>query len=484
MKLLKRIQTKTLVLYTVFLTLILALIGLGFSHFTARANTDEPEITYIDTDVAAIAFMQHPTRVYFGFILTESDYSDFNNWEGDFAGTPAYSRYEEYITTELTYWKNFSLMNNEGVIFDQLYAYWSAGLDPLTQAFPLPPSRFDNSVAHRSTLASLSLGFTISIPAGTTFPSATYVKNGCQGTPVMYRTTQDVAFYYDGSAFQILSYAVAQKRSLAINEVKSVNYNLYREKERAEVVALVEKTSAILNESFTAFAIDDTLLTFYSELDKIMTLADYQVLASKKTMAKSELANFFSLLDQAEYETEDWAKILSMQSECEALIDPLMSSDEVAAFVAGVKLVVDNVLTKTERAEFSDYQQSAIKKVADSFEETLYRDNERIQGANFVQEAKLQIENATTKDTVDGAVLTYTTLISELKTKAQWEEEERQESVVESDGEKDSVGEPTEKDDGHLLEIILGSVGGVLVICAVIIFIIIIKKGRVHKDEK
>ena len=138
MKLLKRIQTKTLVLYTVFLTLILALIGLGFSHFTARANTDESEITYIDTDVAAIAFMQHPTRVYFGFILTESDYSDFNNWEGDFAGTPAYSRYEKYIATELTYWKNFSLMNNEGVSFDQLYAYWSAGLDPLTQAFPLP----------------------------------------------------------------------------------------------------------------------------------------------------------------------------------------------------------------------------------------------------------------------------------------------------------------------------------------------------------
>ena len=94
MKLLKRIQTKTLVLYIVFLTLILALIGLGFSHFTARANTDEPEITYIDTDVAAIAFMQHPTRVYFGFILTESDYSDFNNWEGDFAGTSSYERYE------------------------------------------------------------------------------------------------------------------------------------------------------------------------------------------------------------------------------------------------------------------------------------------------------------------------------------------------------------------------------------------------------
>lgn len=478
MKLLKRIQTKTLVLYTVFLTLILALVGLGFSHFTARANTDGTEITYIDTEVAGIAFMQHPSRVYFGFILTESDYSAFENWEGDFAGTPYYGRYEKYIATELTYWKNFSLMNNEGVKFDQLYAYWSAGKDPLTNAFPLPPSKFDNSVAHRSTLERLTLGFTISIPAGTTFPSATYVQNGCQGTPVMYRTTQDVAFYYDGSAFQILSYAVAQKRDLAIEKVQSVNYNFYHEKERAEVSALVKKTSSLLNESFTEFAIEDTLLAFNAELDKIMTIADYQVLDSKKTMAKAELTTFFSQLNQAEYETGDWNKILSMQSECEALIDPLMSSDEVAAFVAGVKFAVGNVLTKTERAEFSAYQQSAIKKVAGSFVETLYRDNERIQGANFVQKAKLQIENATTKDTVDGAVLTYTTLISELKTKAQWEEEERQESVVESEGEKDSVGEPTEKEDGHLLEIILGSLGGVLVICAVVVFIIIIKKRK------
>ncbi|MBQ8725969.1 MAG: hypothetical protein IJY84_02570 [Clostridia bacterium] len=478
MKLLKRIQTKTHVLYIVFLTLILALIGLGFSHSTARANTDEPEITYIDTDVASIAFMQHPTRVYFGFILTESDYSDFNNWEGDFAGTPAYERYEKYIATELTYWKNFSLMNNEEVKFDQLYAYWSAGLDPLTQAFPLPPSRFDNSVAHRSTLTSLTLGFTISIPAGTTFPSATYVQNGCQGTPVMYRTTQDVAFYYDGSAFQILSYAVAQKRTLAINEVQSVNYDFYREKERAEVVALVEKTSAILNESFTGFAIEDTLLTFYAELDKIMTLADYEVLARKKTEAKTELANFFSLLDQAEYETEDWNKILSIKSEYEALIDPLMSSDEVAAFVDGVKNAVGKVLTKTERVEFSAYQQAAIQRVEDSFVETLYRDNERMQGASFVQEAKRQIESATTKDTVDGAVLTYTSLISELKTQVQWEEEERQESVVDSEEEKESAEESTKKDGGNILGIILGSVGGVLVICAVIIFIIIMKKRK------
>ena len=99
-----------------------------------------------------------------------------------------------------------------------------------------------------------------------------------------------------------------------------------------------------------------------------------------------------------------------------------------------------------------------------------------------MQEAKLQIENATTKDAVDGAVLSYTTLISELKTQAQWEEEERQENDGDSEGEKGSEENPT--DGGRILAIILGSVGGALVICAVVVFIIIIKKWKGKQDVK
>ena len=292
MKLLKRIQTKTLVLYTIFLTLVLAFIGFGFSCFTASATTDENEITYIDSEVAGIAFVQHPTCVFFGFKLTESDYDDFENWEGDFAGTSVSARYAKYIETELTYWANFPSMNKEEIRFTQLYAYWSAGKDPSSGNNSLPVSQFANSVAHRSSLARLTFGFTISIPAGTTFPSAEYVKNGCQGTPVMYRTTQDVAFYYDGSAFQVLSYEIAQKRNDAIKEVQDVDDSVYAEKERSEVRTLVEKTCEALNMSFTGFAIEDELSAFYAELDKIMTLSDYQDLADKKTMAKTELSTF------------------------------------------------------------------------------------------------------------------------------------------------------------------------------------------------
>ena len=194
MKLLKRIQPK---LFVVFMALFLASVslfaGLKILHVSADGDEMPAEITYIDTEVEGIAFVQHPEVVFLGFNLTESDYSDFGPFEGDFAGKDSYETYEKYIRLWLTYWENFPQMNSEGVRFDQLYAYWDGS--------SVGYGRFADTVAHRSTLKLLQYGFSISIPAGTTFPSATYVKGNCEGTPIMYRTTKDVAFYYNGTSF-------------------------------------------------------------------------------------------------------------------------------------------------------------------------------------------------------------------------------------------------------------------------------------------
>ncbi|MBQ7830741.1 MAG: hypothetical protein IJ393_01560 [Clostridia bacterium] len=452
---------------------------------TASAASNESEIVYIDTEVEDIAFTQHPTCVFFGFKLTVSDYDDFGSWQGDYAHTDTYNKYEQYITSQLTYWKNFSQLNSEGARFDQLYAYWSAGWDTTAQAYPLPPTQFANSVAHRSTLARLEFGFTFYIPAGTTFPSATYVKNGCQGAPIMYRTVEDKAFYYDGSKFQTFSYAVAQTRQVAIEEVNAIDYSVYQELERAEVRALVKKVSEQLNVSFTKFAIQDTLSAFYAELDEIMTIADYQALAEKKTTAKSELLAFFNGLERDLYETADWDKILSMQSEYSALIDALGSVEEVDAAVAGVKFTVGNVLTKVERADFAAYQEAAMQRLEASFVETLYREQERIQGAAWLQEAKTIIEQATTKNEVDSAELTYTARIRELKTQAQWEKEEEQKQqykpIDSTVKEETSVDEtpPQERGCGSSLNQM-----GITLGIAIAALMIINKKKDGQRDEK
>ena len=482
MKAFSKIQTKAFVLCMTILMSVLALMGIHFMPHTASAASNASEIIYIDTEVEDIAFTQHPTCVFFGFKLSESDYDDFGSWEGDYAHTDTYNKYEQYITSQLTYWKNFSQLNSEGATFDQLYAYWSAGWDTRAQAYPLPPTQFANSVAHRSTLPRLEFGLTFYIPAGTTFPSATYVKNGCQGEPIMYRTVEDKAFYYDGSKFQTFSYAVSQTRKAAIEEVNAIDYEVYREAERAEVRALVEKVSEELNVSFTKFAIQDTLSAFYAELDEIMTIADYQELAEKKTTAKSELLAFFNGLERDLYETADWDKILSMQSEYSALIDALGSCEEVDAAVAGVKFTAGNVLTKVERADFAAYQEAAMQRLEASFVETLYREQERIQGAAWLQEAKTIIEQATTKNEVDSAELTYTARISELKTQAQWESEEQQNKPSDStEKEESSVDETPKEESGcgsslNQLGITLGM--------AIAAFMVINKKKDGQRNEK
>ena len=482
MKAFSKIQTKVFVLCMAVLMSVLALMGICFMPHTASAASNESEIVYIDTAVEDIAFTQHPTCVFFGFKLSESDYDDFGSWAGDYVGTVAFNSYEQYITSQLTYWKNFSQMNSEGASFDQLYAYWSAGWDTTAQAYPLPPTQFANSVAHRSTLARLEFGFTFYIPAGTTFPSATYVKNGCQGAPIMYRTVEDKAFYYDGSKFQTFSYAVSQTRQVAIEEVNAIDYSVYQEPELAEVCALVKKVSEELNVSFTKFAIQDTLSAFYAELDEIMTIADYQALAEKKATAKSELLAFFNGLERDLYETADWDKILSMQSEYSALIDALGNGEEVDAAVAGVKFTVGNVLTKVERADFAAYQEAAMQRLEASFVETLYREQERIQGAAWLQEAKTIIEQATTKDEVDGAELTYTARIRELKTQAQWESEEQQNKPGDSTEKEESSVEETPKEKsgcGSSLNQV-----GIMLGMAIAAFMVINKKKDGQRNEK
>ena len=237
-----------------------------------------------------------------------------------------------------------------------------------------------------------------------------------------------------------------------------------------------------LNVSFTKFAIQDTLSAFYAELDAIMTVADYQELAEKKTTAKSELLAFFNDLEQESYETADWDKILSMQSEYSALIDALGSGEEVDAAVAGVKFTVGNVLTKVERAEFAAYQEAAMQRLEDSFVEALYREQEREQGAAWVQEAKTIIEQADTKDEVDSAELTYTARIRELKTQAQWESEEQQNKPNDSTEKEESSVEETPKEESGCGSS-LNQMGITLGI-AIAALMVINKKKDGQRDEK
>ena len=416
MKRFKRLQTK---LFFGLLAFVLAsaffFSGVKVASVSADTQAQTTEITYVDTELSGIAFVQHPTCVYIGFKLTESDYDDYGRSEGDFGGTEAYEAYHQYITSDLSYWKNFSQMNSEKVIFDQLYTYWNGSA---------VGAWFANTVAHRTTLERIEYGFVIAVPAGTTFPSFKYFKDGCVGTPTAYKTTTDKAFYYDGTEFVSMSYNAAEERMKADETLNLVDYSLYREAEQKKVQSLVEQTKDAVNLCFSTYDVQDAMADFEIALDKIMTKADYEQLAVLTGEAKQDLAAFFSGLDQTKYSQENWTKILALQTEANDVLDSLTALDVVDDVVNGVKTAVGNIVTIDEAAEFVGYCEAAAARLESAFNQSLYREAEKAQGLAWIEEGKQAIANATGYTEVDAIELSYKLKLSGLKTQAQWEEDE------------------------------------------------------------
>lgn len=484
MKILKKIRPNVFVAWFAAFVLAVSWIA-GAKCITASADDTPPaEITYIETEVTDIEFVKHPTCVFFGFRLSESDYDDFGEFQGDFGGEAPYATYEKYIALWLTYWKDFSQMNSEGARFDQLYAYWNgSAVGPW----------FENTVTHRSTLVLLEYGFVISIPAGTTFPSATYVHGGCEGTPIMYQTKTDCAFYYNGTDFVPLAYSVAQERIAATATLNAVNLNEYHDAERAEVSALVAAAKADIKICLTSFAIQERLETFEADLQKIMTKADYNRLDQHKTAKKAELNTYFADLEtqsRALYDDESWQQIVTLYTEGLAIIDSVSTFDGVDNAVAGVKFAVANVPTIEEKANFAEYRDAAVDKVGKDFNEALYRDAERAQGLALIEAGKEAVENAKTSTEVDAIVAEYNARLAALKTDAQLTAEEKaaaeQEKTEEdSSSTGDNVviipGAPAEEDSG--CGSVIGGIGitlGVTMMAASVI----IKKKAGKKDEE
>ena len=433
MKLLTVKPKKLLTVLALFLTAILLLPGFSFLRVSAEDSANATDVISIETNVEGIIYSQHPTCVFFGFKLTESDYDDFPPFEGDFGKTPTYNTYEKYIALDLTYWKNFPDMNSKGVRLDQLYAYWNGS--------SVGTGRFANTVTHRSTLALLEYGFVISIPAGTTFPSATYVKGNCEGTPIMYTTTEDKAFYFDGTAFKELAYNVAQMRTNAQVEVAATKTSVYYETEKKQVKALIAETKGKIELCFTTMAVQETLAEFYDKLAQIMTKEDYAALALRQQEAKASLATFFSGLTEGDYDTTEWAIIQGILDSYETVIDGCHSIEEVNGAVSGIKYSVDKVLKTAEKADFETRRAEAAKNIKDAFEETLYRDAEREQGAALVEAGKALVAQATTYDELDAIEASYIASIDALKTDAEWTEEENrvEEDKNNAEGENEDV---------------------------------------------
>jgi hypothetical protein len=255
----------------------------------------------------------------------------------------------------------------------------------------------------------------------------------------MYKTTENCAFYYDGTDFKPLDYTIAEERIAATKELDSINSKAYYQAERIELASLIAATKAEIKICVTTAAIQEKMAEFYTELDKIMSIADYEALEVLKEETKVSLKSFFDDLSEDNYVAEDWNKILNLQKEGVTAIDSVQSFADMQDVVTAIKFAVNNVPTLKENVEFQDYRAAAIEKIVNAFDETLYRETERAEGAKLVQEGKQAVENADSYAAVDGLSAECIAKIAALKTDAQWQEEENTVSEKEEEEQTSST---------------------------------------------
>ena len=414
MKILKRVNSKILVLLTALLLTVLSLFA-GFNVMsTTKANADTAGMTYMDTQVKGLAYVQNGNSVILVFRLTESDYDDCGEVKGEFSEPTKYA----YISS-LSYFKDFGSLNSAGAEFNQPFAYWNGGIgDSMIGTVGA------NAVAHRTSLNKVEYGLLIYFPAGTTFPCLTYFKNDCTGTPTAYKTTEDVAFCFNGEKFEKMDYNIAMTRVNAVESIKNVDISMYFEAEKKEVADLVQKATKQLDTCMSLLDIQNAVEEFNQQLSKIKTVEDYAQLNSKKAQAKQEISTFFNGMSESAYGENEWKTLMQIKAESGMLIDEAADMAAVDKVVAGIQYKAGEVLTEEEKPAFAQFVAAAVKNVQDAFVATLYREAEATQGAALVEEGKKALEKATTYDEAEALELSYLAKIDALKTAAEWEAEE------------------------------------------------------------
>ena len=211
---------------------------------------------------------------------------------------------------------------------------------------------------------------------------------------------------------------------------------------------------------------------FVDALSRIMTIADYEILANQKNQALSSLAEFFGALKEEDYSEAGWNRILLIQAESQTVIENVKVLGDSEKVVVGVKDSVNKIVTLAGLEEFESYRSSAVANLEGSFDASLYLENEQAMGEELIVEGKQKLASALTYDEVDAIEAEYISKLGELKTKAEWEQE------VPPTSESDSTKEDPKS--GWIFAVI-GAV--VLLAGAATTVALIINKNKKNKKE-
>lgn len=470
MNVIKMSKVKIAVILVMVFAMILPFVASSSSSLTTVKAEDSIEI--VETEVKGLVFKNVSGGGFLGFELTQSDYS-IEGIYGDLTADKVdyYSEYANYIAKVCTYWESFKQMNSAKAYFKNDFIYWDKGTEK-----DYVGVGFEETIVHPFSLANLSFGFTVEIPAGTRFPSYEYVKGGLVGKPKVYQTKTDKAFYYDGTRFVEIPFTISQEKAAAYNEIDLVDLSLYNQEEKLEVENLKAESKERIAVSFSSVEIASAMNSFRTSLDKIMTIADYQMLEDRRSEAKTELEAFFGGLKQDDYDADEWSEIVAIKNQSTSVIDSIKKIEDLSLAVAGIKNSANGILTKDEKVEFEAYRSNAITELEDSFDPSIYSDEEKALGEGFVAEGKKALASAKTYDEVDALWGYYTAKISELTVKTDKEEQSSATSESESYEE-----EPQGIDWRFAL---VGGVALVVGVAVVVVLIVLKNKNKERKGER
>ena len=292
----------------------------------------------------------------------------------------------------------------------------------------------------------------ITIEAGCEFPSEATATKESGGGYTVYKTTEDITFYNDGTGV-FVTLAAAQeiaKAELAVYK----NVADYREAEQAEIASILETANTAINACETISAINETVATAKVELDALKTDAEYTAeelaaaLAAAKEAAKADIASYKNV---EEYRETEQLEIASVLEEANTRIDNATEVAEVETIVSETKATLDAIKTDAEYTEeeaaaaLANAKETAKADLAAYKNADDYRTAEQAQLATILEAANAAIDACENEEAINAVAASVKTELDALKTDAEYTEEENANSSASaSDSEEDSASNSDE----------------------------------------
>lgn len=152
---------------------------------------------------------------------------------------------------------------------------------------------------------------------------------------------------------------------------------------------------------------------------------DPAILEGQKTAAITEVENY---KNKDDYRDTEKTQLETLIASTKNAINQATSKTAIDGAVTQFKASADALKTNAqyEAEEFAAYKTTKISEVENYKDKNDYRDEEKAQLEGLINAAKTAINDATSREVIDGVVTTFKTNADALKTKAQYEAEEAQ----------------------------------------------------------